>query len=118
MSGTSTSIRPLPASDCRPVATLFLTVLQAGKPRDVPQFKDIGPRETGYALDITSVHASKATLPDGRNKRFTTTFRTWVTHLSTDPLDPRLFDVPTGSRKAFARGGGRGSTVAMERTWS
>ena len=76
-----------------------MTVLQAGKPRDVPQFKDIGRRETGYALDITSVHASNATLPDGTHKRFTTTFRTWVTHLSTDPLDPRLFDVPTGFRK-------------------
>jgi hypothetical protein len=72
---------------------------QLGQPPEVPQFKDIGPRETGHPVDVTSVYSSNTTLADGTSKTLTTTSRTWVTHLSTDPLDASLFEIPAGFRK-------------------
>ena len=82
-----------------PGTRTFLSVRQLGQPREVPQFKDVGPRERGYPVDVTSAYTSTATLADGTPKVFTTTSRTWVTHLSTDALDPSLFEVPGSFRK-------------------
>ena len=83
-----------------PGSRAFVTYQQQlGELPEVPQFKDIGSRETGYPVDVTSVHSSNTTLPDGTPTTFTTTSRTWVTHISTDPLDASLFEIPAGFRK-------------------
>jgi hypothetical protein len=72
----------------------YLTSHVEGQPPEVPEFKDIGPRETGYPIDLTSDHASQRTLPDGTSQAFRMTLRQQVIHLSTDPIDPQVFEVP------------------------
>ena len=72
----------------------YLTSHVEGQPPEVPEFKDIGPRETGYPIDLTSDHASQRMLPDGTSQAFRMTLRQQVIHLSTDPIDPQLFEVP------------------------
>ena len=82
-----------------PGSRAFLSVQQVGQPPEILQFKDIGSRETGHPVDVTTVHSVNTTLPDGTPQTLTTTSRTQVTHLSTDPLDASLFEIPAGFRK-------------------
>jgi hypothetical protein len=66
---------------------------------EVPQFKSIGPHETGLPVDVTHVHSSRMALPDGTQRLFTSTSRRQVIRLSTDPIDPRVFEIPAGFRR-------------------
>jgi hypothetical protein len=77
----------------------FLSVRVDGEPLEIPQFKDIGEPETGFAIEVDSVGVSHHLLPDGTTKEFRHLSKRRVTSLSTEPLDPALFEVPPGFRK-------------------
>ena len=72
----------------------FLSV-SSGKP-EIPEFKDIGKRETGYPMELTST----TTIPPNRKIQGRTSLvEDKIIELSTTPLDPSLFEVPPDFKK-------------------
>lgn len=76
-------------------------VIPAGQPHDArwvvsefPTFKDVGPLETGYPIEMRM--ESHSTF-QGQVRTHVTEYR--VTALSRDPLDPNLFEIPAGFRR-------------------
>jgi hypothetical protein len=68
----------------------------AGKSVDVPEFIDIGDTETGFPLQEVATTTSAVPLPDGSEKLRRSKSEIEVTELQEGPLDPALFEVPSG----------------------
>jgi hypothetical protein len=58
--------------------------------------QDIGEPETGFPVQLVSTFKSTHTLPDGSQKQSTSKHETLVTGLEVLPLDPTLFEIPSG----------------------
>jgi len=78
--------------DRRPASVL----LEQGQ---IPQFKTIGPRETGYGIEVTSVLFHKLAGRHTTPETVAATSKRWVTQLSTDLPDPQIFEIPPGFRR-------------------
>jgi hypothetical protein len=71
--------------------------LHAGNgPIDRVEFVDVGEPETGFALQSTMTTKNTRTLPNGTAKQFDSKFVTHVSEFDERPLDPALFEIPTG----------------------
>lgn len=79
-----------------------LTVLSAGPldaPPDVYELKETGPRENGFPVTVVRTYRSTLKMPDGSTRESDHKMETEVVELSTAPLDPALFEAPTGFKK-------------------
>ncbi len=84
------------------VAILTGSVRKPGEPPQIPilSFKNVGKRETGFALATTVTYRTTRPLPDGsKPPEGRITNEAQVTELSTGPLDAALFEVPKNFRK-------------------
>jgi hypothetical protein len=66
-------------------------------PMEKPEFITIGDRETGFPLDLTQTSKSPSHLPDGTVTRF----ESRVTRFEEGPLDPALFEIPSGFKHVY-----------------
>jgi hypothetical protein len=89
---------------------------------DYPTFKFIGQRETGFALATT--RRSTPVQPNGSKREPTRIDEARVTAMSTEPLSPALFEIPSGfrevreiRRKAIMPWWGR-ALISVRTTWS
>jgi hypothetical protein len=55
-----------------------------------------GVTENGFPVKLTTTTHTSVVLPDGSLKEYANTFEAVVTELSEAPLDPALFEVPSG----------------------
>ena len=62
--------------------------------RCAPEFIDIGKQETGFPLQQVAI--TKLILPDGTEKQTGPKSEIQVTQFREGPLDPKLFEVPSG----------------------
>ena len=84
-------------------------------PLPVVTFKDVGTPEEGYPIELRRTYRSGDRQPHGAATPMSLTDETIVTEFSTEPLDPRLFEIPKGFRPAE----GRFAAIAgdLNRTW-
>jgi len=78
-----------------------VVLTQGGEPAEAPvlTFNDIGQPERGYAIETkTAMRSTPSSSSTGWDSIFVT--RTVVTALSTEPLEPSLFEIPAGFRNA------------------
>jgi hypothetical protein len=76
----------------------FLTSHRQGEKGDVPTFKDVGEAERGFVIASKGTSSGAITLPDGSTRQHVSTWEREVTELSTAPIDPTLFEIPSGFR--------------------
>lgn len=74
----------------------FGTSHRQGEEGEMPAFKDIGEPERGFALASKGTMSGTITLPDSSTRQHVSTWETEVTELSTAPIDPALFEIPSG----------------------
>jgi hypothetical protein len=93
----SISCDPKPSPGTKRVGVLSVAVGAVGRqrPMNVPQFIDIGARETGLALKETKTFPMSTKFPDGTSKTYNSLVETEVIVLERTPLDPILFEVPS-----------------------
>ena len=77
----------------------FLTVTTGNQPVEWPEFTETGKPETGAALRQVSTTKGTRTLPDGTKRQTESRYESFVTELEEGPLDPALFEVPSGFRR-------------------
>jgi hypothetical protein len=71
----------------------------SGPPEDpVIAFKEVGAPERGYPIETSRSSRIKPASADGRASETTFVTRKVVTELSSEPLDPALFEIPSGFR--------------------
>jgi hypothetical protein len=75
-----------------------LTSHRQGEEGDVPAFKDVGKPERGFVVASKRTSSGTITLPDGLTRRHVSTWETEVTEHSIAPIDPALFEIPSGFR--------------------
>jgi hypothetical protein len=80
-------------------AHMFMSARTGNQPPDRPEFIDIGKRETGFALQEVTTSKGAHTRRDGTKKQTEFKFETLVTQLKEGPLDPALFEVPSGFKR-------------------
>lgn len=80
------------------ITETFLTIAQPGQPIDIPMFREIGARETGFAIEQRTTSRMRVRLPDNTLDEHTSSSSKTVALLSSEPIDPALFDVPSGFR--------------------
>lgn len=68
-------------------------------PTEVPSWKLVGKPESGFALSTTTTTHDTYVLPDGSKRDSSSTFEVKVTELYSGPLNPELFEVPSGFTK-------------------
>ena len=61
-------------------------------------FKEVGAPERGYPIDTSTSSRIRSGSADGRASETTFVTRKVVTELSSEPLDPALFEIPFGFR--------------------
>jgi hypothetical protein len=71
----------------------FLTVHRQGEEGDFPTFKDVGEPERGYPVLTRSTSSDTLTV-NGNLKAFTSLREMEITHLSTEPINPMMFEIP------------------------
>ena len=76
----------------------FLTSHRQGEKGDVPTFKGVGEAERGFVIASKGTSSGAITLPDGSTRQHVSTWEREVTELSTAPIDPTLFEIPSGFR--------------------
>jgi hypothetical protein len=74
----------------------YLRAVGGNRPMDKPEFVTIGEPETGFALQSVTTSKSTYTLPDGARKQSDSRFEMQVTQFEEGPLDPTLFEIPSG----------------------
>ncbi len=74
----------------------YLRAVDGNRPMDKPEFVTIGEPETGFALHSVTTSKSTYTLPDGARKQSDSKFEMQVTQFEEGPLDPALFEIPSG----------------------
>ena len=74
----------------------YLHAVGGNRPIDKPEFVTIGEPERGFALQSVSTSKSTYTLPDGARKQSDSRFEMQVTQFEEGPLDPTLFEIPSG----------------------
>jgi hypothetical protein len=74
----------------------FMSTHVKGEEGDVPAFKDIGSSETGFAVSVGSTSHHSIRLADGTTRAYTSVSEMKVIELSTAPIDPALFEIPSG----------------------
>jgi hypothetical protein len=72
----------------------FVTVAALGSAPEVPSFKLVGKRESGFPLDMKIATSFDRTLPDGSKADARSTSERRVIELYSGPLDPKLFEIP------------------------
>ena len=65
------------------------------KPIDIPEFIEIGARETGLPLKETKTFPTSTKFPDGTRKTYGSLVETEVIVLERTALGPALFEVPS-----------------------
>jgi hypothetical protein len=73
---------------------------QSASPASLVKMTYVGEPETGFAVQVKTTIQYVITGPENVARDHTTTTETIVTELASEPIDPRLFEVPTGYRKA------------------
>src|SRR5208282_540216 len=68
-------------------------------PWDKAEFVTIGEPETGFAVNSVMTSKNTYTLPDGTRKQSDSKFETHVIELEEGPLDPSLFEIPSGFKQ-------------------
>jgi hypothetical protein len=76
----------------------FGTTRVRGEEPDIPTFKDIGSPETGCAVSFMSTSHNTNVVPDGSKREYAFVSEMQVTELSFAPIDPSLFEIPSGFR--------------------
>ncbi len=81
--------------------TIAVGFLQAGADgkMDKIEVRRSGVEVTGFAVEMTTTTRGQRAMPDSRSEAWTATSKMEVIELSTDPLDPALFEVPPGFKK-------------------
>ena len=74
----------------------YSLALGGNRPVDRPTFVTIGEPETGFAIQSVTTTNSMRSLPDGTRKQSSSKFETHVMELESGPLDPSLFEIPSG----------------------
>jgi hypothetical protein len=74
----------------------YLRAIGGNRPMDKPEFVTIGEPETGFAVQSVTTSKSTYTLPDGARKQSDSKFEMQVTQFEESPLDPALFEIPSG----------------------
>jgi hypothetical protein len=74
----------------------YLRAAGGNRPIEKPEFVAIGEPETGFALRSVTTSKSTPTLPDGGRKQSDSKFEMQVTQFEESPLDPALFEIPSG----------------------
>ena len=74
----------------------YLAATSGKQPLDRPEFVTIGEPERGFALNSVMTVKSTFTAPDGGTKHYDSKIETHVTQLEESPLDPALFEIPSG----------------------
>jgi len=69
------------------------------EPMDKVEFVDIGEAETGFALRSVMTSKLTHTLSDGTVKQFEVKSKMQVTDFEEGPLDPTLFEIPSGFKQ-------------------
>jgi hypothetical protein len=77
----------------------YTLAVGGNRPIDRPEFVAIGEPETGFAVQSVTTINNTHTLPDGFRKQSTSKFETHVIELEAGPLDPALFEIPSGFRQ-------------------
>jgi hypothetical protein len=77
----------------------YLYATSGSRPIDRPEFVDNGEPETGFALQSTMTTKNTHTLANGTTKQFDSKFVTQVSELDEGPLDPALFEIPSGFKQ-------------------
>jgi hypothetical protein len=80
-------------------AVAFATLRSINDPVEVSSLKLVGTPDAGFALSMMTTSHSTYRLPDGSNGQTTSISRREVTELFSGPLDPQLFEVPSGFTK-------------------
>jgi hypothetical protein len=70
--------------------------LGGNRPMDKPDFVTIGEPERGFAVQSVTTSKSTYTLPAGARKQSDSKFEMQVTQFEENPLDPALFEIPSG----------------------
>jgi hypothetical protein len=74
----------------------YLRAVSGNGPMDKPEFVTIGEPETGFALHSVMTSKRTYTMPDGTRKQADSQFEMQVTQFEESPLDPALFEIPSG----------------------
>jgi hypothetical protein len=93
----SISCDPKPAGGAKVYGFVFSSAGSAGgkqMPIEVPEFVDIGPRETGLSVKVTTASPVIIGYPDGTRRTSPGLDETAVTVLEKAALDPALFEIP------------------------
>ena len=70
----------------------YVSVGNGKRPIEKPEFVNIGEPETGFPLELTMTSKSPASPPDAPGS----TFESRVTEFTEGPVDPALFEIPSG----------------------
>lgn len=68
-------------------------------PMEKPEIVEIGPRETGFSVKEVRTSPGAMTRPDGMSKPLQSTNESEVMQLEEEPIDPGLFEIPTGFKQ-------------------
>jgi hypothetical protein len=69
------------------------------QPMDRREFIPVGKPERGFALHSVTTISGTYALPDETKKQSVSKFETRVTEIQEGPLDPALFEIPSGFRQ-------------------
>jgi hypothetical protein len=89
--------RPLPKS-----GQAYTVLPVDNKLIDRPTFVSRGKLETGFPVELKTTTRTTTVLPDGTKKEFISSSEMLVTGLEEKPLEPALFEIPSGFRKVDA----------------
>ena len=97
----SISCDPKPPPGSKRIGILFSGVAVGGKqrPKDSPEFIEVGARETGLPLRETQTFPMITKFPDGTRAISAHSTESDVTVLEKASLDPALFEVPAGYKQ-------------------
>ena len=68
-------------------------------PPETPQFVTVGVPEGGFAVQLTNTSKSTFTLTDGTKRQNESKFETRVVQLEKEPIDPGVFEIPSGFKQ-------------------
>lgn len=102
---TRPSCDRLEAIGVRAVLLVGKASSDAARPPEVPTvtFKDIGAPERGYPIEVRTTSRSMVTSANGTSSEHRFVTHKVVMQLSTEALDPALFEIPAGFRAAEGR---------------